>query len=583
MTSNQWADGAQQRVGGARSAALRRPAGPAAAGKAWGVALLVAAAALATVPAAAAQPVAAVVQAAAPGPAGAAASAPAGPPLPYSAAVAARFPPPSTVYGLPSLAPGALTFTSNDELAQRLAALAAAAPAGTRVQRLQPGRSHDGVPVQALRFARGANPRPAVLLLGQQHGDEPAGAEALLVLADQLLNTGLSQVLDRIDVIVLPRANPDGAEWQRRVNAAGMDINRDHLLLRTPEAQAVAALVRSQRPVVVVDAHEHAVVGRYLQKFNAVQRNDLLFQYAMTANLPEALGHASEAWFRQPILAALAAEGLSTEWYYTNPTTPGDLRLMMGGVQPDTGRNVNGLRNAVSILLESRGVGLGHLHLARRVHSQVLAMATVLRQAARHADDLQALQAAADAQVQAAACTGRAVVLAQGTPTRRELLMLDPVTGADKPIDVAWESALQLRVLTERARPCGYWLAAGQTAAVDKLRALGVNVQRFAEPGPLQTEAWVETARGEITRPDVRGIVSDGYRTILRLTVDLRAEPADAPAGSWYVPLDQPLANLVIAALEPDSQNSLVANRVIDRLDAARRVVARPALRLMPD
>ena len=161
--------------------------------------------------------------------------------------------------------------------------------------------------------------------------------------------------------------------------------------------------------------------------------------------------------------------------------------------------------------------------------------------------------------------------------------MLDPVTGADKPIDVAWESALQLRVLTERARPCGYWLAAGQTAAVDKLRALGVNVQRFAEPGPLQTEAWVETARGEITRPDVRGIVSDGYRTILRLTVDLRAEPADAPAGSWYVPLDQPLANLVIAALEPDSQNSLVANRVIDRLDAARRVVARPALRLMPD
>ena len=503
--------------------------------------------------------------------------------MPYSAAVAARFPPPTARYDLPSLAPGAVSFTSNDELASRLAAMAASAPAGTQVKRLQPGRSHDGLPIEALRISRGASPRPAVLLLGQQHGDEPAGAEALLVLAGQLLGSELGTVLDRIDVIVLPRANPDGAEWQRRVNAAGLDINRDHLLLRTPEAQAVAALVRSQRPVVVVDAHEHTVVGRYLQKFNAVQRNDLLLQYAMAANLPEALGRASEAWFRQPILAALAAEGHNTEWYYTNPTTAGDLRLLMGGVQPDTGRNVNGLRHAVSILLETRGAGLGHLHLARRVHSHLVAMATVLRQAALHAQDLQALQAAADAEVQAAACTGRAVVLAQGTPMRREMLMLDPETGADKPIDVAWESALQLRVQTERARPCGYWLAAGQTAAVDKLRALGVTVQRLADAGPLQTEAWVETARGEVDRPDVRGIVADGYRTILRLVVDLRAEPAHAPAGSWYVPLDQPLANLVLAALEPDSQNSFVANRVIDRLDAARRVVARPNLRLVPD
>lgn len=97
---------------------------------------------------------------------------------------------------------------------------------------------------------------------------------------------------------------------------------------------------------------------------------------------------------------------------------PGDLRLMMGGVQPDTGRNVNGLRNAVSLLLESRGVGIGTLHLARRVQSHGVALRTVLRQAARQADALLRLQAQADAEVQAAACTGRAVVQAAGTPGR---------------------------------------------------------------------------------------------------------------------------------------------------------------------
>lgn len=134
--------------------------------------------------------------------------------------------------------------------------------------------------------------------------------------------------------------------------------------MRTPEARAVAALVRAQRPVVVVDSHEHTVVGRCLEKFNAVQRHDLLLQDAMAANLPARLGQASEDWFRQPILGALAAPGHRTEWCDTNPTPPGDLRLMMGGVQPDTGRNVNGLRNMVSLLLESRGAGIGTRHPA---------------------------------------------------------------------------------------------------------------------------------------------------------------------------------------------------------------------------
>ena len=503
---------------------------------------------------------------------------PAEPPLPYSAAVAARFPDPAQPPAAAVLAAGAEGFTPNPVLADSLARLAAAAAPGVRVQRLDAGRSQAGVALTALHFSAAGAPagRPRVLLVGQQHGDEPAGAEALLVLAGQLARGELAPVLARLDVIVLPRANPDGAQWQQRVSAGGIDINRDHLLLRTPEAQAVAALVALQRPVVVVDLHEHTVVGRYLEKFQAVQRHDMLLQYAMTPHLPEALGRASELWFRQPLLAALAAEGLSAEWYYTNPTPAGDLRLLMGGVQPDTGRNVQGLRHAVSLLLESRGVGIGRLHLARRMQSHLVALHSVLRQAARHADDLQALQARADAEVAAQACVGRVVVQAEGTPARRQMLFLDPETGADKPVDVAWESALQLRELRVRARPCGYWLAPGQDGALRTLRALGVQVQRLQAPARLATEAWVERSRRELPRPDVRGSVADGQRTMLLLQVDLQAAELSAPAGSWYVPLSQPLANLVVAALEPDSQNSLLANRLLAPLDAARRVLVAP-------
>jgi len=491
--------------------------------------------------------------------------------LPYAEAVAARFAAPAVRYDTPGLQPGRDRYTSNDEMRAALRALAAR-PLGPRL--LAAGRSAGGEAIEALHYTRGPG-RPAVLLVGQQHGDEPAGSEALLAVARLLSGGELAPLLDRIDVVVLPRANPDGAALAVRRGRHGLDINRDHLLLRTPEAQAQALLVRALRPLVVVDAHEHDAIGSYQEKFNALPRHDLLLQYAMAANLPAELMRASEAWFRQPLLQALAREGLTSEWYHTNPTTPGDLRLSMGGVQPDTARNVQGLKNVVSILLESRGIGIGRLHLERRVHSHVVAVRSILHSAAEHAGALQALRQQLDAQVAGSACHGDLVVLAAQTQTRRDILMLDPATGADKSVPVHWNSSLELRPVIQRPRPCGYWLAAEADDAVQRLQALGVTVQRLAEATELQAEAWREISRIEESRPDVPGAIDDG-RSVRLVQVVTDTVRLPVPAGSWWVPLDQPLANLVAAALEPDTPSSWFAHRLLPTLDSAARVMAVP-------
>ncbi len=52
----------------------------------------------------------------------------------------------------------------------------------------------------------------------------------------------------------------------------------------------------------------------------------------------------------------------------------------------------------------------------------------------------------------------------------------------------------------------------------------------------------------------------------------------DVPAGSYYVPLNQPLASLVVAALEPDTQSSYFVHRVIGELSDTARIMATPAL-----
>ena len=508
---------------------------------------------------------------------------------PYSDAVAARVPEPAVSYRTPAFSDdGRSGFTSNAELQSWVRGLGTYGTAGVHL--LSVGSSQNGVPLEALLFTRSpdASPaalvrsgRPTVLLVGQQHGDEPAGSEALLVLAQELARGRLQPLLERINVVVLPRANPDGALANQRVTANGIDANRDHLLLKTPEALAQAKLVRDYQPVVVVDAHEYTVVGRFLQKFGALQRYDALVQYATTANMPPFVTKASEEWFRQPLLKSLEQQNLTSQWYYTTSTDLADKKLSMGGTQPDTGRNVNGLANAVSILIETRGVGIGRLHLKRRVHTHVTAITSVLQSAADRAGDLVKLRQYVDAEVSAKACQGQMVVEAGPTAAEFTLQMIDPVTGIDKPVTVNWDSSLALQDLKVRNRPCGYWLAADQGDAVARLRNLGVRVEQVAAVGVVQGETYAETSREEGPRQDVRGTIADAGSSVLRVEVQTTPALLDAPVGSYYVPLSQPFANLAIAALEPDTQNSYFANRIISAVGKQARVTTLPGIKLV--
>jgi len=508
---------------------------------------------------------------------------------PYNAAVAARFPAPSVIYNTPGLQEGRSSFTSNAEIQTWLRDLTATAirSPGLKAAVLPIGQSQRGETLEALVLtsaagtdaaALAASGRPTVLLIGQQHGDEPAGTEALLVVARELAQGLLRPTLDKVNVIIVPRANPDGAAAFQRVTASGVDMNRDHLLLNTPEAQALARLTRDYRPTVVVDAHEYTVVGRFLQKFDAVQKYDALLQYATTANIPEFLTKAAEEWYRRPLLVALKAQGLSAEWYYTTSTDLADKKISMGGTQPDTGRNVNGLKNTVSLLIETRGVGIDRLHIQRRVHTHVSALSSVLASTAQRASELGQLRPYIEKELAGMACKEEAVIEAGPTLVQQELIMLDPVTGADKALRVEWNSALTLRKIKARVRPCGYWLAASAKTAVERLRLHGVQVLRVAEPSSMLGDIYRETARSGGARQDVRGTIADAGQ-IVKAEVALVRGVIDAPAGSFYVPLNQPLANLVIAALEPDTQNSYFANQLIDSVTSTARVMAEPTVR----
>jgi hypothetical protein len=383
-------------------------------------------------------------------------------------------------------------------------------------------------------------------------------------------------VLDRVDVILLPRANPDGAAAFKRGAADGIDVNRDHLLLRTPEARAIADLLATFAPLVVLDLHEYPVGGAFTTKFGGVQRFDALLQYATTANLAPFVTKAAEEWFRQPLLANLRSAGLSVDWYATVSADPADRTLTMGSVAPQVGRNASGLRNAVSLLVETRGGGLGRVDLKRRVQAQVVAVNSVLASAAKHADDLSKLRQFVERETVAFACQGQVVLEAAPTPSEYNYAMID--TGGEiRRLTVAWESALQLRTLKSRSRPCGYWLAPSESEAVRRLRLLGVEVRQLDEPAELRAEGYREVGR----EPVAGGAEANGGG-VTRLKVQTQPALLDLPAGGYYVSLEQPLAHLVVAALEPEAPASFAANGVIAYLAAEARILVRPATRMTP-
>ena len=492
-----------------------------------------------------------------------------------SPAVRARYADVPIKLDSPAAAPGRETYTTQEEMMTFLERVRGRAP---QVHLGSLGKSQQRRDIPYLVFtAEGASEpqavralnRPVVWLIGLQHGNEPAGGEAMLALSSALAEGELKGLLDRITVVVVPRANPDGAAAFQRGAANGFDLNRDHLLLTLAETRGLHAKMAELVPDVVIDAHEFSVANRWIEKFGALQGMDAMLLHATHPAVPKETNALTEHLFRPAMEAELARHGLKPFWYYTTSFRPEDKTVSMGGNAPGISRNHFGLSGAVSFLIETRGVGIRMEGFQRRVATHYLAAKAALEIAA--AEGRRVREAVAQAKQAIASSREELIVGHRIATVKMTLPMIDPETGTDKPVEVDFRDSRRVTVTATRPRPAGYLVAPEGAAAVEALKVKGVLVCHVRGSEPIEVEAFQVAAR----KTPMTQAERENINPEQAVAVTLAPRNVQLSAGGAFVPMGQPAAAIVAATLEPDSPGSHVGTGMTPVLPSGEAPVYR--------
>ncbi|WP_420126051.1 M14 family metallopeptidase [Longimicrobium sp.] len=420
-----------------------------------------------------------------------------------------------------------------------------------------------------------ASGKTVVYLQGNIHAGEVEGKEALQILLGDIPVGLYDKLFDELVLLVAPIYNADGNEridaanrprqhgpiggMGIRPNAQGLDLNRDHTKLESPEARGLARMLTEYDPHVMIDLH--TTNGTY-------HGYHLTYAPPLHPNTPPEI----DRMLRREWLPAVTAGAKDAGWllyYYGNVPSAedGNPEVERGWYtfdhRPRFGTNYAGLRNRFGILSEA----YSYLTFEERVRVTSDFVDRSLAWARTHAADIRRATEAADRE------DLRGRPLALNARLRREgpvtILMgevreeANPLTGHMmlRRVDTVREERMPEWQSfdageTERA-PAMYLLPPGMDSIVDRLRMHGVRVDSV-----FDVPAQVEVFRIDSTRVAERAFQGHRERRVWGRWETQTPRMAPRMMG---VPMDQPLARLVFTLLEPRSDDGFAAWNLLDR------------------
>jgi hypothetical protein len=192
--------------------------------------------------------------------------------------------------------------------------------------------------------------QPTTLITCTQHGNEPAGREACLkTIRDLAFTTDpvLVEQLSTQTLLFIPTANPDGRAANSRGNSRGTDINRDHLPLRTEEAQTIARIVRDWKPDMALDLHEYGPGTPLLYD------DEVLYLWPRNLNVDKQIHDLARSFAIDHLAPCSEAAGYTADEYGRDALGDFDVQQTAGDHDDAIMRNTMGLRHTLGILVET--------------------------------------------------------------------------------------------------------------------------------------------------------------------------------------------------------------------------------------
>ncbi|KAI8205588.1 Carboxypeptidase 2 [Colletotrichum sp. SAR 10_65] len=406
------------------------------------------------------------------------------------------------------------------------------------------------------RRASNSTGKVRVWLQGAVHGNEPAGDQSMLALLGALdaNQTWTASLLEKLDIVILPRYNPDGVFYFQRTLATNYDPNRDHVKLARKQTRDIKSLFNEFNPHVAVDMHEYSATARYGSYYHAA---DGLFSAAKNLNIHPDIRSLSEELFAKNIGSAMESRGLRWEPYVTGSTsTSPEFKptFAEAGSDAKIGRNAMGLTQCVTFLIEMRGIYLADQEFQRRTVAGLTMASSVLQTAADNADKVYTTieSSIADFKI-----TDAEIIVTDSSPTvQRTFTMVNINNGSVVQVPINFGSTTPVTANITRARPEAYLIPASWADLAERLRVGGLEVETLSEPYKGTVEAYTITS-AEFETGYYEGVVR------ATVTTEPLTREVNLPAGSFLVSTKQKNAALAFVALEPENIDSYASFNIV--------------------
>ncbi|MGS0695158.1 M14 family metallopeptidase [Shewanella sp. 0m-4] len=408
-----------------------------------------------------------------------------------------------------------------------------------------------------------SNNKPTLLVQAGIHSGEIDGKDAGMMLLRDIVFNGKAELLDKANLLFVPIFSVDGhersSEYNRvnqrgpvnmgwRTTAQNLNLNRDYAKADTPEMQHMLRAINIWQPDLYIDVHVTDGID---------YQYDVTFGYNLAQGQSPAIYNWLENSYRPAIESSLTEQGhVPGPLVFAIDNADITKGMSLWNASPRFSNGYGDARHLPTILIEN--------HSLKPFKQRVLGTYVMLESSLKAiANDSTKLKSAIkqdkyrysprvtltwqqEQQAQGWDFKGIGYTLEQSAISGNDIVRWngEPKLYANLPVIGGTKADIKVN------RPDAYYIPPQWQEVIERLSVHGIRMTTLSKPTELTLQQY-QFAEPSFANNDYEG------RQRVKATVSSQAIDAQLPAGTVRIDTKQPLGDLAILLLEPQSPDSL--------------------------